>query len=71
VLRPPRRLDDLIPVLSKALFRQRVLCGESCDVFDIPAARTETLPLEFQVLIGYLDLKPLAQEPDIMPILVV
>jgi hypothetical protein len=61
----------MIPVLSEGLFGERFRCGESCDVFDIPAARIETLPSEFQVRIGYLDLKPLAQEPDIMPILVV
>jgi len=29
------------------------------------------LPSEFHILVGYRNLKPLTQEPDIMPIVVV
>jgi hypothetical protein len=42
----------MIPVLSEALFGERFLSGESCNVFDIPAARSEPYLRNFKYSSG-------------------
>jgi hypothetical protein len=51
--------------------RRRIEVFSDAEFAARPAALSQTLLSELQVFIGYRDLKPLTQEPDIVPVLVI